>query len=485
MKITEKAKEGLSRVYNVVVEKSEIATSLDKKIAEIAPTLNIKGFRKGKVPVNHVRRMYGKSIMAELLNELVQQGIDQAVNDNGVRPASNPEVGSIDNIESVLDGKTDLAFDVNLDILPEFEPTDISKIEITRPVAEASEEEIQTALEEIAKQSQSFETKTGKAKNGDAVICDFLGKIDGVAFDGGKAEGSQVTLGSNTFIPGFEEALVGVKAGDETVINVTFPEDYGVKDLAGKPATFDIKVIEVKSPVETKIDDELATKIGLSDLATLKEAIKTDIERQFASLSRQKAKRALLDALDTSHSFELPVKMVEAEFQSIWGQVSADKAAGNTDPDDEGKSEDELKAEYKSIAERRVRLGLVLAEIGRVENVQITDQELGQALSREASKYPGQEQQVYNFFQQNPNMLAQLRAPLFEEKVVDIILAKANVTDKTVTKAELEADDDEAPAEAAPKKAKATKAKKSEEAASDSVEEKPAPKKKAAKKTAE
>lgn len=490
MKIVEKSKEGLSVVYNVTVELAEITSSLDGKIAEIAPTLNLKGFRKGKVPVGHVKRLYGKGILSDMLNELVQKGIDQAVNDNNVRPASNPDVQNLNNIDAVLDLKSDLVFDILLDILPEFETIALETLEITRPVTEASDEEVQNALEEIAKQSKAFETKKGKAKDGDAVICDFLGKIDGVEFDGGKAEGAQVVLGSNTFIPGFEEALVGVKAGDETIINVTFPESYGVPALAGKPATFDIKVTDVQAPKEAAIDDELAKRMGLSDLEALKQALKVDIERQFGALSRAKAKRSLLDALDGSHSFELPPKMVNAEFDAIWQQVEADKAQGNVDPDDEGKSEDDLKAEYKTIAERRVRLGLVLAEIGRKGEVQISDQELGQALAQEASRYPGQERQVYEFFQKNPQMLAQLRAPLYEEKVVDFILDKAKVTDKSVSRAELEAEDDDTEVKEEKKPAKAAKAKKAADKADDNSSEdapkKAAPKaKKAAKKSEE
>ena len=473
MKITEKSKDGLSVVYNIVVEVAELNQSLDEKVKEIAPTLDLKGFRKGKVPAKHVKKVYGKGIMGELLNELVQKGIDQAVNDNNVRPASNPEVSDVANVDAILEGKADLAFEVAMDILPEFDVVDVATLEITRPVTEATEEEVQKALEEIAANSKSFEAKDGKAEDGDAVICDFVGKIDGVEFNGGAANDAQVVLGSNTFIPGFEDALVGVKAGDETTINVTFPEEYGVKELAGKAATFDIKVKEVKAPKETQIDDELAKQVGLENLESLKEAVKTDVERQFAQLSRAKAKRSLLDALDEKHSFELPPKMVDAEFNAIWQQVEADKEAGNVDPDDEGKSEDELKAEYKAIAERRVRLGLVLAEIGRVGEVQITDQEMQGALFREASRYPGQERQVLEFFQKNPNMMAQLRAPLYEEKVVDYVLDKAKVDDVKVTREELEKEDEEETPKAEAPKAKAKKApakKKKEEVADEAAE---------------
>jgi|APTNR8051073442_1049403.scaffolds.fasta_scaffold04945_4 trigger factor len=468
MNIAEKHKDGLNRIYTITVTASELAVSLEEKILSLAPTMNIKGFRKGKVPVSHVRRTYGKSIMAEMLNDIVQEGVDKSYALNNVRPASNPEIDSFGDVNAVIEGKADLVFDVSMDILPDFEVLALESLEIKRPVASASDEEVQTALEEIAKQSQAFETKKGKAKAGDQVVCDFLGKLNGVPFEGGKAEGASIVIGSNTFIPGFEDALIGVKSGDETVINVTFPAEYTVKELAGQPATFDIVVKDVQEPVEAKIDDALATRIGLSDLAALKEAVKTDIERQFGDISRQKAKRSLLDALDKAYDFDLPKKMVSAEFDSIWNQIEEDKKQGNVDPDDEGKSEADLKSEYTKIAERRVRLGLVLAEIGRVGEVTISDEELGQALMREASRYPGQERQVYDFFQKNQQMMAQLRAPLYEEKVVDHILQKAKVTDFVVTRAELESDDDET-ADAAPSKKPAKAAAKAKKSDTDTA----------------
>jgi trigger factor len=340
-------------------------------------------------------------------------------------------------------------------------------LNVTRPVAKATDAEVNEALGEIAKQSQSYEAKKGKAANGDQVVCDFEGKIDGVPFDGGKAEGATVVLGSNSYIPGFEEQLVGVKAGDNKVLNVTFPAEYGVATLAGKDATFEVSVTEVKGAKDTAIDDELAKSIGLSDLATLTDAVRKNIEDQMGQLSRQKAKRSLLDALDETHSFDLPPKMVAAEFEAIWAQVQQDKEAGNEDPEDAGKSEDDLKAEYTKIAQRRVRLGLVLAEVGRINGVEVKDEEVGRAIQQEAMRFPGQEKQVYDFFQKNPNAVASLRAPLYEEKVVDFMLQLANVTDVTVTREQLEAEDDEAPVvEATPaKKAPAkAKAKKTEEA---------------------
>jgi trigger factor len=422
--------------------------------------------------------------MGDLLNELVQEGIDGASTHNGARAASQPDIKNIDNLPAVMDGKADLVFDVELDIMPDFTPVEMTTLNVTRPVAQATEEEIGEALAEIAKQSQSFVAKKGKAANGDQVICDFVGKLGEEEFEGGKAEGATVVLGSNSYIPGFEEQLVGVKAGDTRVLNVTFPAEYGVPKLAGQAATFDVTVSEVKGPTETKIDDELAKNIGLSDLATLKEAVKKNIEDQFGQLSRQKAKRSLLDALDESHSFELPPKMMAAEFEAIWAQVQQDKEAGNEDPEDAGKSEDDLKAEYTKIAERRVRLGLVLAEVGRINGVEVKDEEVGRAIQAEAMRFPGQEKQVYDFFQKNPNAVASLRAPLYEEKVVDFMLQLANVTEVTVTRAELENEDEIAPVVVEAKPAKKAKAAKKTEAAPDettAVEaaEKPAAKKKA------
>jgi trigger factor len=499
MQIVEKSAEGLARVYSVTIPAADIAARTDAKIKELAPQLSIKGFRKGKVPIVHVQRMYGKSIMGDLLNELVQEGINSASNHNGARAASQADIKNIDNLASVMDGRADLVFDVELDIMPDFIPAEMTTLSVTRPIAHATDAEIDAALAEIAKQAQSFEPKTGEAETGDQVICDFVGKLDGVEFEGGKGEGATVVLGSNSFIPGFEDQLIGVKAGEERVLNVTFPADYGVETLAGQAATFDVNVTEVKGPIETKIDDELAKNIGLSDLATLKDAIKRNIESQFAQMSRQKAKRSLLDALDETHSFDLPPKMMAAEFEAIWAQVQQDKEAGNEDPEDAGKSEDELKAEYTKIAERRVRLGLVLAEIGRVSGVEVKDEEVARAIQQEATRYPGQEKQVYDFFQKNPNAVASLRAPLYEEKVVDFMLQMANVTEIVVTREELENEDETSPvveAEAVKKASSKSKAKKAEsvepEVSGDVIADgsaetaKPAPKKKApAKKKAE
>ena len=334
---------------------------------------------------------------------------------------------------------------MNVDVMPEFEPADVSKLAITRPVADVSQEQIDEALGRIAEQNTQYEAraKTAKAKDGDAVVMDFVGKIDGEAFEGGSAEQQTLVIGSGQFIPGFEDQLVGVKAGDEKDVTVTFPEEYGAADLAGKEAVFEVKVHEVRAPKTAELDDEFAKGLGLESLEQLTGLVKDQLKAEHDGASRAKAKRNLLDQLDEAHSFDLPPNMVEQEFNQIWQQLQAEMDAGRTADEDKDKSEDELKEEYRKIAERRVRLGLVLAEIGRVADVRISEQEVNQALIREARQYPGQETQVVEFFRNNPGAMAQLRAPIYEDKVVDHILEVAEITEETVSREELFKEEDE------------------------------------------
>lgn len=445
MEVTETNAEGLSRTFKVVVPASELAAKLDSRIDEIRPQMNLKGFRPGKVPASHVRKMFGKSIMSELIEGLMGETNQKAFEDAKIRPASQPDVQLDGDIETVLEGKADLAYDLNVDIMPDFEPTDIKVIELERPVAKVADDDVKEALEKLAEQNVKFEArgKTAKAKDGDAVAIDFVGKIDGEAFEGGSAEDQAVVIGAGRFIPGFEEQLVGVKAGDETELKVTFPEDYPSEDLKGKDAVFEVKVNEVRAPKTPDVDEEFATNFGLESLDQLKEMITQQIQTEHDGASRQKAKRALLDILDERHSFDLPPKMVDQEFETIWTQLQQEKEAGNLDEEDASKTDDELKTEYRAIAERRVRLGLVLAEIGRVADVQITDQEVQQAVIAEARRFPGQEREVIEFFQKNPGAMAQVRAPIYEEKVVDHILEVAKVTDKETSKEDLFAEIEE------------------------------------------
>lgn len=445
MQIVEKSGEGLSRVYGVTVPMADLNSKLEARIAEVTPTLNIKGFRPGKVPPAHVRRLYGKALMSEVVEQTLSESTQKVLEDNKLRPAGDPDLTPEGDMNAVMDGKADLGFQIAIDVMPDFEPVDPATLSLKRPVYEPTAAEVDEAVNDLAKQNRTYETKTGKtvkAKDGDMVVIDFLGKVDGVAFEGGAAEGAELVLGSGQFIPGFEEQLVGAKPDSDVEVKVTFPADYQAENLKGKDAVFEVKVKEVKAPVDSPADDAFAEKLGVENLEKLRELLKTNLEQQYAGATRFKLKRALLDQLDTKHDFPLPPKMVEAEFASIWQQVQQDKEAGNLPPEDAKKSDKKLQEEYRKIAERRVRLGLVLAEIGRANNVQVTDQEVNEAMLTEARRYGPQAQQVYDLFRQNPNAQAQLRAPIFEDKVVDLIVEKAKVKDQKVTKDDLLKDDE-------------------------------------------
>jgi trigger factor len=445
MQIVEKSGEGLSRVYGVTVPAATLTEKLEARIAEITPTLNIKGFRPGKVPTAHVRRLYGKALMGEVVEQTLTETTQKVITDNNLRPAGEPALKPEGDIAQVMEGKADLSYEIALDLMPDFEPVDPATLELTRPVFEPADAEVEEALAELGKQNRTYEARTGKtvkAKDGDMVVIDFVGRIDGEAFAGGSAEDTELVLGSGQFIPGFEEQLVGAKPSSDVEVKVNFPADYQSSELAGKEAVFEVKVKEVKAPVEAAADDAFAERLGVESLEKLKELLKTNIGEQYARASRFKLKRALLDQLDTKHDFPLPPKMVEAEFASIWNQVQQDKSHNSLPPEDAEKSDDQLQGEYRKIAERRVRLGLVLAEIGRANQVQVTEQELAQAMRQEAMRYGAQAQQIFDLFRQNPNAQAQLRAPIFEDKVVDLIVSKAKVEDQPVSKEELLKEDD-------------------------------------------
>ncbi|MDQ0462968.1 trigger factor [Caulobacter ginsengisoli] len=445
MQIVEKSGEGLSRVYGVTVPAGDLADRLEKRIAEILPTLNLKGFRPGKVPVAHVKRLYGKSLMSEVIEQTLNESTQKVLDDNQLRPAGQPDLTPSSDMDAVLDGKTDLAYDLAVEVMPDFEPLDMATLKLKRPVYSPTDKEVDEALADLAKQARTYAPRTGKtvkAKDGDQVLIDFLGSVDGVPFDGGKGEGFELVLGSGQFIPGFEEQLVGAKPDSDVTVKVTFPEPYQSAELAGKNAEFAVHVHEVRAPVDAEPDDALAERVGMKDLAALKDALRSNLEGRYANASRFKLKRALLDELDTRHDFPLPPRMVEAEFAGIWQQVESDKAAGNLPEEDAAKSDEDLKVEYRKIAERRVRLGLVLAEIGRRANVQVTDQELTEAMRREAMQYGAQAQQVFDLYRQNPQAQASLRAPLYEDKVVELIFSQAKIDDKKVSKKEIEAEDD-------------------------------------------
>ncbi|MDB5492691.1 MAG: tig [Phenylobacterium sp.] len=445
MHVVEKSAEGLSRVWGVTIPAQDLADKLEARIAEITPTLRIKGFRPGKVPTAHVRRLYGKGLMSEVLEQALSETTQKVLDEHKVRAASEPDLNPVGDLADVLDGKADLAYEIAVDVMPEFEPVDLTKLSLTRPVYEPTDKEVDEALGELATQNRTYEPKTGKtvkAKDGDMVVIDFIGRIDGEPFEGGSATDVELVLGSGQFIPGFEEQLAGAKPDSELTVKVAFPADYQVDALKGKDAEFETKVKEVKAPVDAKADDALAERLGVENLEKLKELLKANLQQQYASATRFKLKRALLDQLDEKHDFPLPPKMVEAEFAVIWTQVQQDKTNGSLPEDDAAKTDEQLQTEYRKIAERRVRLGLVLAEIGRANNVQVSDQELGEAMRQEALRYGAQAQQIFDLLRQNQNAQAQLRAPLFEDKVVDLIIEKAKVKDKKVSKDELLKEED-------------------------------------------
>ena len=505
MQVVEKPGEGLSRSYGVTVPAAELGAALDVRIAEILPTLKLKGFRPGKVPQAHVRRLYGKALMSEVVEKTLNETSQQVLSDNQLRVASRPEMTPVSDMEAVIAGGVDLAYDIEVEVMPDFEPVDVSTLSLERLVYRSTDEELETALAEVVTQNRTFEVREGEdaiAQDGDQVMMDFVGTIDDVAFGGGAATDAELVIGSGQFIPGFEAQLIGAKAGDELSVNVTFPDDYQAEELRGKAAVFAVTVKEVRAPKAAEADDALAERLGLADLEALKTALRGNLDRQFVSASRFKLKRALLDVLDTGHDIPLPPRMVSAEFDGIWAQVEKDRTEGETSPEDVGKSDDDLRAEYRQIAERRVRLGLVLAEIGRRENVQVTEAELGDAMRAEAMRYGAQAQEIFDLLRRNPEVQAQMRAPLYEEKVVDLIVERASVTERAVSKEELLREDDMpegygpeghvaaeagAPAEEAPapKKRKTAKPKVAADAGTAAFEEslaEPAPKAPKAKK---
>ena len=438
MEVIEQSAEGLAREFKVKVDAAELDRRLTAKLEEMKGQVSLKGFRPGKAPVSFLKKRFGKDVMGDIVQEVLGETTEKALGERDLKPATQPKIDFANDLENIAKGGVDLEYTMSVEVLPEVTPADLSGLKLSRMTADVADETVTERLEMIAEQQTSYEARkdSEKAEDGDALTIDFVGRIDGEEFDGGKGEDSRLVLGSNTFIPGFEDQLVGAKTGDEVTVKVTFPEDYGVEHLTGKDAEFSVEVKEVAAPVKQEINDELATRVGLADLDALKKAVTESIENEYKQMSRTHVKRALLDELDKLHSFDLPPSMVEQEFTQIWSQV---EQAGLDDEDKE-KPEEEVKAEYRKIAERRVRLGLVLAEIGTKNNVTVPQEEITRAVSEQARQFPGQEQQVFEFYQKNPEALAQIRAPLFEDRVIDFILELADVTDEKVTPEKLAED---------------------------------------------
>jgi trigger factor len=445
MQVTETAAAGLKREYRVVVPLSELADKVSERLDELKGRVQLKGFRPGKVPAAHLKRLYGKSAMAEVLEAAVREANSKIVTDNNLKLATEPKVvlpteeGAI---EGVIDGKTDLAYTVEMEIVPPITLADFKTIKIERLNAPVEDSEVDQAVQTIADQNKPFAAKDGGAENGDRITTSFVGTMDGVPFDGGSGDDVPIVLGSGQFIPGFEEQLMGAKTGESRTVNVKFPENYQAAAVAGKEASFAVTVKSVEAPGAVTLDDDFAKTLGLESLAKLKEVVRERIEREHAGASRQKLKRVLLDQLDAKHKFDPPPSLVEQEFESVWSTVENDlKQQGRTFAD-EGTTEEKAREEYRSIAERRVRLGLVIAEIGEKNDIKVSEDQLTQAVLAQARMVPGQEQKVWEYYRSNPGALAALRAPIFEDKVVDFLLELADVTDKPVSREELFKEDE-------------------------------------------
>ncbi len=451
MQVTETSSDGLKREYKIVVPKSDLEARRNSRLDEIKGQVRLNGFRPGKVPVEHLKKVYGKSVMAETIEALVREANSKLVSDNNLKLAMEPQVKLPEDqaeIDNIFSGQQDLAYTVALEIIPPIALADFKTIKLERPVAEVGEADITEALTRIADQGRPFAPKAEGAavETGDKVTISFTGTLEGVPFEGGSGEDIGVNVGSGTFIPGFEDQLIGMKAGEERLVKVRFPTNYLSEQLAGKDAEFQVTAKSVEAPGEVVIDDALAKTMGLESLDKMKEAIKERIVRDFSAQSRAKLKRSLLDKLDELHKFDPPPTLVQQEFDAVWNQVTADLKSQNRTFADEGTTEEKAREEYQKIADRRVRLGLVLAEIGERNDIKVADEDLTRAVVERAREFPGQEQQVWDYYRKNPQAMAQLRAPLYEEKVVDFISELASVTDKPVSKEELFKPDDAAEA---------------------------------------
>jgi trigger factor len=455
MQVTQTLSEGLKREFRVVVPADELDIKVNTRLDELKGSVRINGFRPGKVPVGHLKRLYGRSAMAEAIEAAVRDANAKIVAENNLRLAMEPQVKLPTEeaaINAVVDGKADLDYSVAMEVLPKIELADFKDIKLERLTAEVTDAEIDDAVKTIAEGNRPFLPKAegAEAGSGDKVTISFTGTIDGAPFEGGSGEDIAVVIGSNSFIPGFEEQLIGVKAGEQRTITASFPANYLKPELAGKEAAFDVTAKSIDAPGELTVNDDFAKQLGMESLAKLRDAVKERIAREHAGATRNRLKRQLLDALDERHKFELPPTLVDQEFQNVWQTVENDlKQQGRTFAD-EGTTEEEARAEYRKIAERRVRLGLVIAEIGDKNQIKVTDEEMQRAVVDRARQFPGQEQQVWEFYRNNPNAVASLRAPIYEEKVVDFLTELANVTEKKVAREELYRDDEaDKPAEKA------------------------------------
>lgn len=449
MQVTETLAQGLKREYRISVSASDLRSKLDAKLDDLKARANIPGFRPGKVPVAYLKRLYGKSAMAEIVNDTVTESTRKVANDNDLKLALEPKITFPEDeaaMKAVIDGEGDLTYTMAVEVLPKIEIGDFKTITLVKEVADVADDEVKAALARIADNNRPFTAKEAgaQAADGDKLTIDFKGSIDGELFQGGTAEGTDLVIGSNTFIPGFEPQLVGAKVGDDVEVKVTFPAEYQAAHLAGKDAVFAVKVHAIATPGDVQVDDEFARTLGMESLAKLEDAIRAQMSNDYAGVTRRKVKRKLLDALDGAYRFDLPEGLVEQEFEIIWRNLTSDMERASQTFEQEGTTEEKARVEYRTIAERRVRLGLLLAEVGDKGQIKVADDEVNRALFERARQFPGQERKVVEFYRDNPDALAQLRAPIFEEKVVDYILELATVTEQKVSKeALLKEDEDE------------------------------------------
>lgn len=448
MEITETLSDGLKREFQIQVPAADLEARLTERLGELKDKVQLRGFRPGKVPMAHLRKLYGKAVMAETIEALIRELNAKVVTDHGLKLAMEPKV-TIPNEETevakVIGGQSDLAYTLAVEVLPKIELADFKGIKLERPVAEVTDAQVGEALERIAEQNRPFAAKGegGKVEKGDRVVIDFTGTLEGAPFAGGTGGDVGVNVGSGTFIPGFEDQLIGMAAGETRQVKVTFPSNYMNAQLAGKDAEFNVTAKTVEAPGTVSVDDAFAKQLGLDSLDKLKEAVKGRLQQEHAGLSRQRVKRQLLDKLDEMHKFALPPTLAEEEFKNVWNAVESDLKAQGRSFADEGTTEEKAREEYRGIAERRVRLGLVLAEIGERNKIAVTDEEITRAIVERARQVPGREQEVWEFYQKNPGALASIRAPIFEEKVVDFLLELATVSEKQVSREELLKDDED------------------------------------------
>jgi trigger factor len=449
MQVTEVNSDGLKRDFKVVIEAKEITEKVENRLRELSVRVKIPGFRPGKAPIKLLKQRYGPSVMGEVLERAVTDSSAQALNERGLRPAVQPKI----EIDSFEDGK-DLEYSMAIELLPEIKPMDFGALALERVKIKVPDEEISAALERLAasrKESKPLESPR-PSQAGDVLVIDFKGTVHGEALPGMAGEDHHLELGSNTFIAGFEDQLIGAAVGESRTVNITFPEGYGNEKLSGQPAVFECSVKEIREPVPAALDDELAKSMGAENLDDLRQKVKERLAQDYEGFARMRMKREILDRLSEAHDFEVPETMVELEFNAIWQQVEHDREQGRVDPDDEGKDDEEVRAEYQAIAERRVRLGLLLSEVGRLNQIEVTQDEVNKALFMEAQRHPGQEKQVVEYYRANPQAQAQLRAPIFEDKVIDFIIDLAKVSEREVTADQLREEEEKNAAEK-PKKA--------------------------------